>query len=297
MLKFRELTIEDKAWFDDMLSGCSYGILEYNFTTVFIWRKMTNLRIADTQDCIILSTGAERPSFLYPYGKCSGIEAVERIVAHCRENGIVPRLHSVMPCMRKELEEAYPGKWTYTLNRDAGDYIYETESLMTLKGKKLSSKRNHINRFEQAYPDWSYEKITKENIDEAYDMNLKWCSLMDCQNAPGLREEACAVKIAFKNFFDLKLDGGLLRANGKVVAFSMGERLDDNTYLVHIEKAFADVNGAYPMINKQFVINNASGYKYVNREDDAGDEGLRRAKLSYRPAIIAEKYNAEYIGD
>ena len=127
-------------------------------------------------------------------------------------------------------------------------------------------------------------------------MNLKWCAAADCKNDPGLQEESCAVKQAFRYFFDLGLDGGLLRAQDEVVAFSMGDRLNEQTYLVHIEKAFADINGAYPMLNKHFVLAHTQGYQYVDREDDAGDEGLRKAKLSYRPAIIAEKYRATYSG-
>ncbi len=296
MIKFRKLTIEDKAWFDEALKGCGYGIYEYNFTSAFIWSAMLGISVADMRGSIIIASNNES-TFLYPYGKCGGIAGVELIMEHCSEKGIAPRFYSILPQMKAELEAAYPGKWKFVQNRNAGDYIYETESLTTLRGKKLSSKRNHINRFEQEYPNWRYERITRDNIGDAFEMNMKWCAEMDCQNSKGLREEGCAVRCAFKNFFELGLDGGILYANDEAVAFSMGERLDDNTYLVHIEKAYAEVNGAYPMINKQFVLHNAEGYKYVNREEDEGDEGLRRAKLSYQPAVIAQKYDAVYIGD
>lgn len=296
MLQLREVQIEDKAWFDALVEGCPHNTLEYNFTTTFIWRKIFKLKIAERDDFLVLFSDSEKPSFLYPYGKGDRKPVLDEIMAHCKEVGIVPAFHSVSPIAKEELESLYPGKFTFTESRDGADYIYDRESLATLKGKKLSSKRNHINRFVEAYPDWTYERITKENIDEVYDMNVKWCKLADCKNEPSLQEEACAVKQAFGHFFDLKLDGGLLRAGDKIVAYSMGDRLNEQTYLVHIEKAYADVQGAYPMINKQFVLNNMEGYLYVDREDDAGDEGLRKAKLSYRPAILSEKYYAKYTG-
>ncbi len=294
MFELREITIEDKAYFDSLLEGCNHGILEYNFTSTFIWRSIFNTKIADNSNFLILASGKSKTSFLYPYGKGDVEDAIKEIINYCHQNGITPRFHSILVPMRDKLEKMYPGRFEFVHTRDTGDYIYETESLMTLSGKKLSSKRNHINRFEEAHPDWTYEKITRENIDEVYEMNLEWCKLQDCSKSESLRQEACAVKQAFEHFFDLKLDGGFIRTDGKIVAFSMGDRLDDNTYLVHIEKAFADIQGAYPMINKHFVINNASGYKFVDREDDTGDEGLRKAKLSYRPHIIAEKYYATW---
>ena len=108
-------------------------------------------------------------------------------------------------------------------------------------------------------------------------------------------DEGKAVKKAIKYYKELGLSGGVIRANGKIVAFSMGDRLNDDTFLVHIEKAFYDIQGAYPMINKQFVIANCDEFQYVNREEDAGDEGLRKAKLSYRPHIILRKFYAKDI--
>lgn len=292
MLEMKDVSIEDRERFNALLDGCDYGILEYNFTTVFIWRQIFATKLCLNSDFLIIASGKTEPSFLFPYGKGDINDALNSIIEYCRANSITPRFHSLLPSMKDALEAAYPGKFEFEYTRDTGDYIYETESLMTLKGKKLSSKRNHINRFEEAYPDWQYEPITRDSIDEVYKMNLAWCGIQDCENDESLKEETCAVRQAFKHFFELGLDGGIIRANGKIVAFSMGDRLDDNTYLVHIEKAFADIQGAYPMINKQFVIHNASEYKYVNREDDAGDEGLRKAKLSYRPYSVAEKYSA-----
>jgi hypothetical protein len=201
----------------------------------------------------------------------------------------------VLPEGKAELETLYPDKFEFALERNSADYVYSAQSLKTLVGKKLSGKRNHINRFVENYPEWVYEPLTEKNMAEAREMDDAWCRQAGCTDDDGLRKETCAVLQAFKNFFDLKMDGGLLRADGKVVAFSMGDPLNETTYHVHFEKAFAEVQGAYPMINKQFVIHNCENYLYVNREDDAGDEGLRKAKLSYVPLRLIEKYSAKYI--
>ncbi len=296
MLDLREIKIEDKQWFDALVEGNAYKTLEYNFTTAFIWREIFNIKVCEADGCLICLADKKTPTFLYPCGAGNKKSAVDKIIEYCKKRGISAAFHSVSAKAKEELETMYPDMFEFEYDRDIADYIYDTQSLMTLSGKKLSSKRNHINRFEQEHSDWSYEAIDKGNIDEVYEMNLKWCAQAECKEDAGLQDESCAVKQAFNHFFDLKLDGGAIRAGGKIVAFSMGDRLDDDIYLVHIEKAFADINGAYPMINKQFVINNASGYKYVDREDDAGVEGLRKAKLSYRPVIIAEKYSAKYTG-
>ena len=105
-------------------------------------------------------------------------------------------------------------------------------------------------------------------------------------------EELDAINISFENYFDLGFVGGLLRANGEVVAFTFGEEMNPEVFCTHIEKAYADVRGAYPMINREFAANALSQYKYINREDDTGSEGLRKAKLSYCPDILLEKYMA-----
>ena len=125
-------------------------------------------------------------------------------------------------------------------------------------------------------------------------MNLKWCALYGCSDDEGLKKERCAVENAFAHFEAEGLLGGLLReeTGGPVIAYTMGRPLNSDTFIVHIEKAFHDIQGAYPLINQQFVEHNCQGFTYVNREDDTGAEGLRKAKLSYRPAILLDKYYA-----
>ena len=293
MANFRKITILDKEWVDEILERGVCGSLECNFTTMFIWRNIYNIKISSLQGGNFFSASAGDGYFLFPIGNGNVKSAIEEIFEYCRDNDIIPGFYSITADNKKVLEELYPEMFEYTEIRDGADYIYEKDKLATLVGKKLASKRNHINRFIENNPDWKYEEIDSSNIDEAFEMNKKWCELAECEKSKGLKDEGCAVSEAFENFEALKLSGGLIRANGEVVAFSMGDRLNEETFLVHIEKAFADIQGAYPIINREFVIHNCEGYKFVNREDDTGDEGLRKAKLSYRPYEILKKWDAK----
>ena len=292
MLNFHEPMLEDKTAVDAILRTAPCSTLEYNFTVQFIWKTIFHTKICIEDSMFYSLSGKDKPSFLFPAGSGDITKALHNIETYANENGVELRFHSLSPTQKEVLETVFPDRFEFTYVRDAGDYIYDAESLRTLKGKKLAAKRNHINRFLENHPDWTYERISADNINEVKEMNRQWCEAMDCDGDESLREEICSVRSALNNFEALGLDGGLIRTGGKVIAFSIGDRLNDSTYLVHIEKAFADIQGAYPMINQQFVLNNADGYTFINREDDAGDEGLRKAKLSYRPAQIAEKYTA-----
>ena len=167
--------------------------------------------------------------------------------------------------------------------------MYETEKLASLAGKKLHGKRNHINKFKALYPDWSYEPLNDDNVEDCFQMALKWRNKNGCEDDPEKNAEMCVTLNSLRLYKELGLKGGVLKADGKIVAFTVGEPVSDDTFVVHIEKAFAEVDGAYPMINQQFVQHECMEYEYVNREEDTGAEGLRKAKLSYRPAFLEEK--------
>ena len=170
--------------------------------------------------------------------------------------------------------------------------MYQSQSLATLGGKKLHSKRNYINRFKQL--NWSFEDITPDNIDECKQMSLEWCIRNDCDKSEDKSEEMCAVGIGLEHFFDLGLVGGILRVDGRIQAFSYGEQQCSDTFVTHVEKAFTDYDGAYPMINYMMANRFCKGLEYINREEDMGEENLRKAKKSYHPCFMVEKFSAVY---
>ena len=288
MSEFKKARIEDKSEIERILKTCPCPSLEYNFTTLFLWQDIFDMEFKIEDDILYIRSGKDRKSYLFPCGSGDLKGAVNTLL---KEEEI--QFYSLSEENKAYLEELMPGRFEFFERRDDGDYIYLTESLATLKGKKLSAKRNHINRFVAENPDWRYETITSENIREVEIMHDKWCEIVDDGSKKGLSEESEVVKKALEYYEDLGLSGGLIRLGGEVIAFSLGDRLNDKTFLVHIEKAFSEITGAYQIINREFVLNNCMDFEFVNREDDTGDESLRKAKLSYRPYEIVRKYIAK----
>ena len=272
------------------------GSLEYSFTSNFLWREVYKLHVARYGDYVIVMSDPDDPSFIFPLGAGPLLPVLQALMAYTKARGIPLNFNTLLEEDKARLEALFPGQFEVKEIRNAFDYIYETQRLANLPGKKLSSKRNNINKFMMENRDWSFEAITRDNIDDARAMSLEWCKRAGCTDNPSLFEESCAVEQAFLHFFDLGLEGGLLRIAGKAVAFSMGDALNEDVYLTHIEKAFDEIPGVYQMINQQFVQRFAMDYKFVNREDDTGDEGLRRAKMSYDPVYLVAKYTARQIG-
>jgi len=291
MLTFKKIELSDRKWIEERLEQSDYRSCEYSFVNNFIWSEANHIEFTDINGYYCMKSMWEgREVYTFPAGAGDIRPVVEELMQDAKERGINFHLRGMVEEAVKKMEAAFPGEFDYIPHRDECDYIYTTEKLRTLSGKKLHGKRNHIARFKDN-PDWQYETITKDNIGECFKMNQEWCKIYSCSEDPSLNHELCAVKAAFDHFFELGLAGGLLRREGKVIAYSMGEALNSDTFVVHIEKAFADIQGAYPMMNQQFVLNNCLDFKYVNREEDLGEEGLRKAKLSYYPEFLLEKYS------
>ena len=216
-------------------------------------------------------------------------KALEYLMQYCKEAGRPFIMYNVTPENFEQLENWYPERFQIEYDRDAADYVYETEKLATLAGKKLHGKRNHINKFKALYPDWSYEALDDDNVEECFQMALKWRNQNGCDDDLEKNAEMCVTLNSLRLYKELGLKGGILRAQKDIVAFTLGEPICNDTFVVHIEKAFPNVEGAYPMINQQFVQHECMDYAYVNREEDTGAEGLRKAKLSYRPVFLVEK--------
>lgn len=241
------------------------------------------------EDCLVYRSEGKDPYYCFPIGRGDKRAAVEAIRQLCRESGNSFRMACVTPEQFALLEQWFPEQFQITYNRDIADYVYEGEKLRTLAGKKLHSKRNHINRFLNDYENWSYEPISESNREECFQMAQQWRKENQCDEDDEKNAEMCVSLNALRLMEELSLIGGLLRLDGRVIAFSIGEPVTEDTFVVHIEKALGEIPGAYPMINQQFAIHEADGYAYINREDDSGEEGLRRAKLSYKPAFLVEK--------
>ena len=173
--------------------------------------------------------------------------------------------------------------------RDHFDYVYRAEDLIHLKGRKYHKKRNHLNRFSKQYQ-FEYRPMTQEIIPDCVDVLKKWCDKKECEKSPRLHAEFEAVYESLLNFDVLHMTGGVIRINDQIEAFAMGEMLNEETAVIHVEKADPKIPEVFTLINQQFATNAWSHAKYINREQDLGAEGLRKAKLSYYPIHMEKKY-------
>lgn len=296
MLDFNKVKLSDKEWIKPLLALSDFNGCHQNFTNLFSWADVYNYRAVKINNfCIVKADyDSDYPYYIYPTGSGDIAPVIEQLITDAENNNHKFTMAGLQKENVDELERIFPGRFEFTPNRDIFDYIYLIDKLASLAGNKLHSKRNHINYFKQNYK-WSFELIDDSNICECWDMTIDWCIKNGCKDDPELSEELCSVRKCYKNFKELGLEGGLLRADNKIVAYTMGEILNSNTYVIHIEKAFNDIRGAYQMINQQFaaaVKQNHPEMEYINREEDMGYEGLRKAKLSYYPDILLEKYTA-----
>ena len=231
----------------------------------------------------------ETLSFHYPYGVGDAKKCIESLMEYSEEQGQEFRMHCVTPEEFEELESLFQGEFEIEYDRDIADYVYEAEKLRNLSGKKYHGKKNHVNKFKKTYENWEYISMTGEHAEEAFQLLLKWKELNACMENHEKNAESCVASNYLRLFDELDVCGGILRVNGQAAAFSIGEQVCDDTMVVHIEKALTEYEGAYTMINQQFVEHECQHVTYVNREEDTGDEGLRKAKLSYRPVFMVEK--------
>lgn len=300
MLDFHIPTLDDKAWIDEIFDGTEYFGCFCTFSTLWLWEERYFTEVARMDDCLLLRgvDDDKNTYYMYPMGKNYDIR---KAIAALREDAESVGTHLLIYCAESwqcdELRKAFPGEFAYAEQRGDFDYIYRTEDLINLSGKKYHTKRNHISRFVRSYPDWQYENISRANIGECMEFagNLLEKAIVG-QDGEEVRElcmENTAIAKALRNYEALGMAGGLLRVGGKVVAMTIGEPINSRVFVTHFEKADTDYDGAYTMINNQFAKNRLSDYEYNNREEDMDKEGLRKAKLSYYPAILLEKFSAE----
>ncbi|MDR2891690.1 MAG: phosphatidylglycerol lysyltransferase domain-containing protein [Deltaproteobacteria bacterium] len=289
---FKPITLSDKAWMQSLFELSGYQAVEYNFDYCYIWQEALECRVARLDDLLLLKAGGPEPAYMFPPGRGDLSAALDLLCDDAVMDGQPMRLFAVLPDQMRQLEQLRPGFFDFAAMRQDFDYIYEAEKLIHLPGGHLHSKRNHIHRFKENYPDWRYEPISAGNIEEVKAMYQDWLTLNAERIAGSPWDETVAVGFALNDFAQLDMVGGLIRADGRIMAFSVGSRLNADTYMIHLEKAYGDIQGAYAIINQEFAAHNCRDYRFINREDDLGLPGLRKAKLSYHPFGLLEKYIA-----
>ena len=290
---FHKITLDDKERFDKTVSDIYIEACDYTFANNIMWADCYHTEVAYLYDCLLIKYSVNgEMMFAYPMSadSCKRINCVKMLIELCDKEGINLKFTLITEKIKKELLSEFRGLFEIDAFRDGFDYVYERERLELLPGSKLAAKRNHIHRFNEK-GNWEYEVIDKNNIDECIKLEYAWILSQPNEDKQSLICECEAIRFAFEHFTELGLSGGAIRQNGRIVAFSVGERLNRDTFVVHFEKADGSIQGAYQIINQQFAEHN-SEYKYFNREDDTGDLGLRKSKMSYHPDFMIKKYIA-----
>ena len=292
---FKPVTLSDKNNIESFILQSPYQICNFSFANLIIWGPLFLPQYAVIDNCLVLKSHLQQTFYNFPIGNGDKKAIINHLIAEPKHEGKPFVMRNITESMKSELETWFPDSFRFSANRDFADYLYLREDLVTLSGKKYQPKRNHIHQFEHLYQ-YEYKRIEPEDIEECLAMHTLWVeNNMGKDNNISLQEETMAVHTAFEHFENLGMQGGLLKIDNEIVAFTLGCPINQDTFDVNIEKAKKDVHGAYTMINKLFVEHELSNYKYINREDDLGESGLRQAKLSYHPYAILEKYTAEKI--
>ena len=300
MIEFKNLTLEDKPTIDWYFREVQPRNSECTFTNMFIWRDCYEVQWAIVDGLLIVKPGQMDESWiLQPYGdytKCDLRSVFVQLDEYFSSQGMPFIMRAVTESFAQLLETEYPGLFYLEEERDLFDYTYLGEDLRELKGRKYHSKRNHLSNFRKNHPDYVYEPMTENMVEEVWQYLEAWCGQKACSGSldSGLHCEQKAIREALDHFEVLDYKGAVIRLDGKIAAFTLGEMLNDNTVIIHVEKADGTITGLYGAINQEFLLHEWPTVQYVNREEDTGAEGLRKAKLSYHPVELIKKYKGVY---
>ena len=293
-MDLKPITLEDKPVIDSFLEEWQFDSSEYCFTNMFIWRNCWNVKYAVEDDVLYLWARYQnnKPVFYVPVTRHVSDDLchpMKNAYHYALENGCNLRVRCITDRMKEIIEKTCEKKLVFTSNPNVEDYVYNTSDLIDLPGKKYHSKRNHINKFLSTYQ-YEYVPLTKEIVPECIAFYEEWASKRETDS--NLDDERTALKEALTHMEELKLKGGVIKIAGKVEAFTVGEMINKKTAIIHIEKANDEVNGLYTFINQQFAQREWSHTQFINREEDMGIAGLRKAKQSYYPVKMVKKYEA-----
>ncbi len=286
-ITFEAIDLERQSAYNRHLARCAQVASDYSFVNIWGWGKEYGLQWAWHENLVWLKQTRPVEALWAPVGdwqRSDWPSILEQVKQQCRTIIRVPeellhiwQAHADMPM---EATEA----------RDHWDYLYDRQQLTELKGNRYHKKKNLVNQFKKKYT-FDYLHFGQEMIDEAKALQEDWCTWRDCESNETLLAENDAISRVLNHWQQLEgITGGALRVDGGLVAYTVAEPLPDNTLVIHFEKACPEAKGSYQAINQMFLDNDPSTCERVNREQDLGDEGLRKAKLSYLPVDYVRKY-------
>ncbi len=295
----KEIKLEDKALFNSYFHKYPPQTSEFTFTNLYMWRNFYGFNFMEWKDHLLLfsrdifeakktpASGNKKALYFFPpigpnpaeiivslFENLKGVE-FHRVPERISEN---IRNHEKFSSLSIDILE----------DRDNWDYVYEAENLRNLPGNQYRQNRRWLNKFLENY-DYEFKILTENEVERCKKLQLEWCVLRECEDDEGLKEEELAIYDALDNFLALGFQGALICVDDKCVAYTFGEILNPETMVIHVEKAHIEYEGSYQTINNLFLKNSFEDAIYVNREQDLGVPGLKRAKESYKPIRMEKK--------
>jgi hypothetical protein len=286
---FKQIEIQHKEIFKKFFLQDPPDISEFTFTNLFMWRHKYHPVWLQREDCLLLILRPEQgsPFGLQPVGRGDKSRALDLLCDQLREMTPEPKVCRANEDFVKKHVDS--DRYVFLSDPDNNDYVYRSLDLIQLSGRRYHRKKNHLNRFIKNN-NFEYLALDMDLVECFLDLQEEWCQLKECAEDSSLLSEDYAIYTALTCFEDLGISGGAIRIDSKLEAFSLGEPLNNNTAVIHIEKANSEIPGLYSVINQMFCSNAWSHMEYINREQDLGIEGLRKAKESYYPHHMVYKY-------
>jgi len=297
----KSIEITDKPLFDEYFRQFPPEISELTFTNLFIWKTYYNFSFVEWEDHLLIFSqdffkrhpksflkNSDAIFFLPPIGP-NPLAIIHELFSSLKPIEI----HRVPEVLIEKLRENLTTQnllFKWAEDRANWDYVYEKEKLISLAGRNLYRKRRWLKRFLEKYQAYEFHLLSDDWLEACRDLQIEWCDLNECRMHEDLLEEQKAITEAFDFYPKLNFRGGLLLVDGKCIAYTLGEKLNSQTVVIHIEKALIDYEGSYQAINNFFVKHCCEDVNYVNREQDLGDLGLQQAKESYFPHHMGKKY-------
>lgn len=293
---FKNFDIKDKQLIESYTKPWKLDCSDLSFANMFIWGADGKFQYTISDDVLYIKLNFKSfPEFFWPpiprYGSDFNYRMlIDKVFDYMDKNSVVSVIRNIWEPFKEIIEKSNPELYIEPAEI-AWDYVYSREKLATLKGKKLHGKRNHINKFLETYPNYEYRRLEPSMYQDCLDVYDEWKEGKDL-SPDEFSNERRSVALALENMETLGLTGGAILIDGIIKAFSIGERIREDVQLIHIEKADAEINGLFSMINQQYILHECQDVEFINREEDMGVEGMRKAKRSYYPEYMVKKYFA-----
>jgi hypothetical protein len=294
MIHFHDPKLSDQTWVRPLLRAEGLTLCSYNFVTLFCWKDAYRFQLARLNDRLLVRLQSfYGHAYLWPAGEGDPLPAIDALAQDAASFGEPLRLIGLTRYHKNWLTANCPDRFAFALVRDGCDYLYSVDRLADLPGKKLHAKRNHIHRLDDSCPGWTWSPLTDDLLPRCVAMDAEWYAQAKGRETQDslvtLTEEHEALRLALTHRKELGLEGVVLTWKDRVLGFSLGAKLTDRVFDVHFERAWGEIQGTYPAVNRSFAQHIRQTYpqvRYLDREDDMGVPGLRKAKLSYYPDYL-----------